>query len=145
MANRPHLRPPSVSLVCYLLLIGAAFGLFIALNVLREPASEIGQLLKLVAVAVPIVSGLCGWFMLGGFNWARNIFFCAAVPLAVVWLAFQFNGLAIARLILLAIYCILLLRPGANRYFAGGNGRSIRTKQDCEVPLPTGRRRSYDY
>jgi hypothetical protein len=120
-------------------------GLFIALNVLREPASEIGQVLKIVAVAAPILSGLCGWFMLGGFNWARIIFFCAAVPLAVVWLAFQFNGLAIARLILLASYCILLLRPRANSYFAGGDGRSVRIRQDSEVPLPTGRRRGYDY
>ena len=145
MAHRPYLRPSSVSLVCYLLIIGAAFGLFIALNVTREPGVDLNRTLLFISLAVSLVSGLCGAFMLRGSNWARIAFICAAVPLAVLfWLHNMANGFAIFRLSLLLTYCVVLFRPAANCYFAGREFRRVRDNKDDE-PMPKGRRRSYDY
>jgi hypothetical protein len=146
MATHPYLRPPSVSLVCYLLIIGAAFGLFIALNVLREPGAENNRVVEGIALAVPLASGICGSLMLRGLNWARIVFFCVDVPLAITWLVLQMDGFAIFRLTLLAVYCIVLLRPRANRYFTGRDNRPARERSDDgNDPLPIARKRNYDY
>src|SRR4030095_10393845 len=109
MAYRPYLRPSSVSLVCYLLIIGVGFGLFIALNVTREPGVDLNRTLCFLSLAFSLVSGLCGAFMLRGSNWARIAFICVAVPLAVLlWLHNMANGFAIFRLSLLLTYCVVL-------------------------------------
>jgi hypothetical protein len=128
-----------------LLIIGAAFGLFIALNLLREPGAD-SQTLKGIALAVPLAGGLFGGLMLRGLNWARIAFFCVDVPLTASWLVLQLDGFSIARMILLAIYCVVLLRPRANRYFTGRDSRSDRERSEDDIdPVPMGRTRRYDY
>jgi hypothetical protein len=146
MANRPNLRPPSVSLVCYLLIIGAALGLFSALNVLREPIVEkADQVMKIIMVAIPILSGVCGWMMLQGLRVARIAFLGIVVPLAASCLIFEINGYAIVRLLLLSVYSGLLLRPAANRYFGGGVSNARSRPDSTEESIPATRRQRYDY
>lgn len=84
--------------------------------------------------------------MLRGLNWARIAFFCVDVPLTASWLVLQLDGVSIARMILLAIYCVVLLRPRANRYFTGRDSRSERERSEDDIdPVPMGRTRRYDY
>jgi hypothetical protein len=119
-------RPISVTIIAWFLIVTSAIGLissfFISGNEVAMRMLEQSNFSPAVHMAVGVVGALitllCGYGMLKGFNWSRFLY----VGWSLVGIIFAYAALKILStialsVVLLAIIAFFLFRPNANAWF----------------------------
>src|SRR4051794_8066963 len=97
--HRSH-RPGSVTIISYLLLIVAAIGVLMVIDVLLgDGESRKDSMFMTCAVVSPVLFSTCGFFLLRGANWARMAYCVIAMPVVGVLLILTTGPAAIPRLV----------------------------------------------
>ena len=128
-----NLRPKSVTVICWLVILSAFFGIF-TLKVMINPSPQAADLMSknLLPVSIQrasVVVGvliciLCGVFMLNGKNWARSLYVgWVAFGIIVGLLTSPVKLMLIPSILVFAIFAFFLFRPKANAYFSGASGQ----------------------
>ena len=150
--NDPHRnRPPLLSFVCYLVIMGMAIMLAVLLAMLGNPVVE-KKLDVPSEVVLPCVSMVLGiffaGFMLIGKNWARIGFFVLYGSSVIFLQIVDLSVISVVSAVLFVFCALLLCRRRAHCYFTGRNYHAEMTqvatrKREAEKQPPHSNRFNY--
>jgi len=121
-------RPTSLTIIGWLLIIFAAFGLISQITMQDNPVAQ--QLLAespmpawfhmALGVVGAAVSAACGYGVLKGLNWSRYLYIgWSVLGLFIGLLTTPFTSIYLISVIFLALFAFFLFRPAANAWFTG--------------------------
>lgn len=119
-------RPTSLTIIGWLLIIIAAFGLISQLTMQGNPVAQ--QLLAespmpawfhlALGIVGAVVSATCGYGVLKGLNWSRYLYVgWSLIGLLIGYLTVPFTSIMLLSLLFLAVFAFFLFRPAANGWF----------------------------
>ena len=120
-------RPVSVTVIASIIIVTSAIGLVFSLFLINHPTVQelmaksplpvpVQYALEFVA---PLLSALCGVFMLKGANWARLLYVGWRVLILIItFITMPVNLATLFGVIFLAVVVFFLFRPKANAFFS---------------------------
>lgn len=137
-------RPTSLTIIAWLMIIGAAFGLYGALTLASNPmAAEMMRSSPLplafhqaIGVIGAIISLICGYGVLKGFNWARLLYVGWSIGGFVLSLVtIPIPSILIMSAVFFAVIVFFLFRPAANAWF-NANGHASGGAREADRARP---------
>lgn len=122
-------RPTSLTIIGWLLIVFAAFGLIGQLTMQDNPVTQ--QVLAesplpasfhmALGIIGALVSAACGYGVLKGLNWSRFLYIgWSILGLIIGLLTTPFTSILLISVVFLAVFAFFLFRPAANAWFTGG-------------------------
>jgi hypothetical protein len=119
---RMERRPPHVTIIAWLMILGGAVGIVLAIVLLFNIDDPHYSKLIGVVVAVESISAvftlIAGIFMLEGANWPRLAYAAWSVLVFLVLILTQPSGVVICSFVFRAFLIACLFTPDANRFFS---------------------------
>jgi hypothetical protein len=147
MARRLYPRPTTVTIVGALMLIGCVIYLFVVQLLMTKGTPTEIENHRFVAGFIGIqgiLTGIVGWALLKGVNWARLVYLYFLAPLAVAS-AWWHHGVIPTIGDVLTFSCFaLMLRPNVKRFFMG-NGPDDLGDERRDDPASSPRPGQYGY
>lgn len=121
-------RPTSLTIIGWLLIVFAAFGLISQLTMQNNPVAQ--QILAesplpasvhiALGIVGALVSAASGYGILKGLNWSRFLYVgWSILGLAIALVTTPFTSILLISVVVIAIIAFFLFRSAANAWFAG--------------------------
>lgn len=121
-------RPTSLTIIGWLLIVFAGFGLISQLTMQDNPVAQ--QVLAesplpasfhmAMGIVGALVSAACGYGVLKGLNWSRFLYVgWSILGMIIGLLTTPFTSILLIGVLFLAVFAFFLFRPAANAWFTG--------------------------
>lgn len=127
-------RPTSLTIIGWLLIVFAAFGLISQLMMQDNPVAQ--QMLAestvpasvhlALGIVGALVSAASGYGILKGLNWSRFLYIgWSILGVAITLITMPFTSILLISVVMIAVIAFFLFRPAANSWFTGSAATAI--------------------